>query len=131
MSGYPYDERPLSFSWGDRKCQLLAVCTVLAAGVATWLQWPVTLARIDDWTLRVAFPAALAIVLAFAPRPSTLVGRIAKDLTVVGIAAAMFGGDLVPAMIVCYPLVLALSVALGETGLGAKLWRESARDAAG
>ena len=127
---YPYGEQPLDYAWHDRKCQWLAVGAVLAAGVATWLG-PLELAQVDDWALRVAFPALLAIVLAFAPRPTTLVGRIAKDLTVAGLVVAMFGGDRVPVMILCYPLLLALSVALGETGLGARLWRGDERDAGG
>jgi hypothetical protein len=122
VSPYPYGEQPLHYAWNDAKCRWLAAAALLAAGVATWLRWPVALAQVDAWALRVAFPAALAIVLAFAPRPTTRVGRIAKDLTVVGLALAPFAGDRIPLLIVCYPLLLAASVVLGETALGARLW---------
>ena len=128
---YPYGEQPLRYTWRDRRNRALAALAVLAVGVATWLRWPVALAQLDDWALRIAFPAALAIVLAFAPRPSTRIGRIAKDLTVVGLVVAIFGGDRVPAMIVLYPLLLAASVALGELGLATGPWPADAPDDAG
>jgi hypothetical protein len=128
---YPYGQQALAYSWRDRRNLVLALIAVLAAAVATWLRWPVALDGIDDWALRVAFPALLAVVLAFAPRATTRVGRIAKDLTVVGLAAAIFGGDRVPLLVLCYPLLLAVSVALGEFRLGTALWPEDARDAGG
>ena len=128
---YPYGDRSLDYSWRDRKGWMFTAFALVAVAVATSLRWPVALAVLDDWALRVAFPATLAIVLAFAPRATTLVGRIAKDLTVVGLVVAIFGGDRVPVMVLCYPLLLAVSVALGGTGLGARLWRGDARDAAG
>lgn len=132
MTGaYPYGRQPLRYAWRDRRNLALAACALLAVAVATGLRWPVALAHVDDWALRVAFPAVLAIVLAFAPRPSTRVGRIAKDLTVLGLAAAIFGGDRVPAMVLMYPLVLAVAVVFGEFRLGTGLWPEDARDAGG
>lgn len=99
----------------------MAAVAVLSANVATAAR-PFALATIDDWALRVLFPASLAVVLSFAPRPATLTGRIAKDLTVVAIVAAIFTGRFVPLMIACFPMVLALAVVLGETSLGRRLW---------
>jgi hypothetical protein len=71
---------------------------------------PLRLSEIDDLTLKVLFPAGLAFVLAFAPAPATAVGRIARELTVVGLTASMFAGDRMPFMLACYPLVLMVSV---------------------
>jgi hypothetical protein len=114
VNEYPYGERPLAIAWSDRKSQLLVILSVLLCALASWMQWPVALARLDDWALRVLFPALLAIVLALAPRPATRVGRIAKDLTVLTILAAIFGGNRVPLMIACFPLVLAAAVIVGD-----------------
>ena len=82
------------------------------AVLALVLRSPVTLADIDDVTLRILFPAALAFVLAFAPAPGTSVGRIARELTVLGLCLAVFAGNLLPVMLACYPLVLMASVLL-------------------
>jgi hypothetical protein len=114
LNEYPYGERPLAIAWSDRKSQRQVFFAALLCTLATWMQWPVALARLDDWALRVLFPAMLAIVLALAPRPDTRVGRIAKDLTVLAILMAIFGGNRVPLMIACFPLVLAAAVLFGD-----------------
>jgi hypothetical protein len=90
----------------------LAATSIGMAVLALVLRSPVTLADIDDVTLRILFPAALAFVLAFAPAPGTSVGRIARELTVLGLCLAVFAGNLLPVMLACYPLVLMASVLL-------------------
>jgi hypothetical protein len=112
---YPYGSGPLVPAWRDARSQLLAGCAVLAAAVATVSRWPIALAVVDDWALRVLFPAMLAFVLAFAPRPRTRVGRIARGLTVAALVAAIFAGRFVPVLIVCFPVLLAVSVVAGDT----------------
>jgi hypothetical protein len=85
-------------------------------------RWPLQLAAADDIALRIALPATLAFVLAFSPRPSTRVGQALKQLTVVGLALAVFAGDYVPLLIALYPLVLAFSVVVGDGQLGRFRW---------
>jgi hypothetical protein len=116
LSAYPYGSAPLVPTWADGKSQVLAGCAVLGAAIATASRWPIALDTIDDWALRVLFPAMLAFVLAFAPRPRTRVGRIGRDLTVAALLAAIFAGRFVPVMIVCFPLLLATAVVAGEIG---------------
>jgi len=113
---YPLSSAALRPSWASRRSRALAAFAVLACLAALALRAPIRLAEIDDIALRVLFPAALAFVLAFAPAPGTRVGRIARDLTVLGLALAMFGGDRVPVMLACYPLVLMASVAIDWAG---------------
>ena len=86
------------------------------------MRWPIKVATADDIALRILVPAILGFVLAFAPPPGTRVGRIAKDLTVLGLALSIFCGDTVPLMIALYPLVLAASVAIGESRFGGLFW---------
>jgi hypothetical protein len=109
---YPLPSAALRPSWSNRRSQLLALFAIAACLVALGIRVPIKLAEIDDIALRILLPGGLAFVLAFAPMPATAVGRIARDLTVVGLAAAMFAGDRVPVMLACYPLVLMASVAL-------------------
>jgi hypothetical protein len=116
LSAYPYGSRPLVPAWGDGKSRVLAACAILAATAATAARWPLALAGVDDWALRILFPALLAFVLAFAPPPRTRVSRIARDLTVAGLAAAVFAGPFIPVMIACFPVVLAIAVIAGEIG---------------
>ena len=113
-AAYPLPDRPLRAAWSDRRSQGLAFVSVAAAVAAIWLRSPVDLAGLDDVVLRVLFPACLAFVLAFAPAPATHVGRIARVLTVLGLAASVFAGDYLPVMLACYPVVLMLSVLLGR-----------------
>jgi hypothetical protein len=115
VHSYPYGSKPLVPAWHDARSQLLAGCAVLAAAAATVGRWPIVLAAVDDWALRVLFPAMLAFVLAFAPRPRTRVGRIAHGLTVAALIVAIFAGRFVPVMIVCFPVLLAASVLAGDT----------------
>jgi hypothetical protein len=116
LAAYPYGSAPLVPTWGNGKSQILAGCAVLAAVAATVTRWPIALGGVDDWALRVLFPAMLAFVLAFAPRPRTRVARIARDLTVAALLAAIFAGQFVPVMIVCFPLLLAAAVVAGDIG---------------
>ena len=108
---YPLPSSALRPSWGNRRSQILALLAIAACLIALGLEAPIGLAEIDDVTLRILLPAGLAFVLAFAPTPATAVGRTARDLTVLGLAASMFAGDRVPLMLACYPLVLMASVA--------------------
>ena len=109
---YPLPSAALRPSWGNRRSQILALSAVAAGLVALGLAVPIELAEIDDIALRILLPGGLAFVLAFAPMPATAVGRTARDLTVLGLAASMFAGDRVPLMLACYPLVLMVSVGL-------------------
>ena len=122
IGDYPYGSAPLSADWSSPHSRRLAALSVIAALVAIGLQLPLQLAAVDDIALRIAFPALLAFVLAFAPRPRTRVGRIARDLTVCGLCLSVFAGNAVPVMLALYPLVLVAAVVIGESRLGATLW---------
>jgi hypothetical protein len=115
LPAYPLPSAALRPSWVNRRSRLLALFAIAACLIAFGLETPIGLAEIDDITLRILFPGGLAFVLAFAPTPATRVGRVARDLTVLGLAAAMFVGDRVPVMLACYPLVLMASVAIDWT----------------
>jgi hypothetical protein len=91
----------------------MATIGTAASICAIALRLPLQLSAIDDVALRVLLPASLAFVLAFAPAPSTRTGAIARDLTVLALSAAVFGGDGQPVMLACYPLLLMTSVLLG------------------
>ena len=99
--------------WSNRRAQVLAAIPVTSAVMAIALRGAVPLADIDDITLRILLPASLAFVLAFAPAPSTHVGRIARDLTVLGLSVAVWAGDSLPLLLACYPLLLVAAVLLG------------------
>ena len=100
----------------------MAALAVVAVIVAVAVQWPIRLVDVDNVMLRIVFPATLAFVLAFAPRPGTRVGRIARELTLLGLCAGMFAGDRLPLMLACYPLVLMAAVVLGENGRTTRIW---------
>lgn len=119
-SSYPLSHAQLRPGWTNRRSQVLAATVVAASLAAVALRTPPKLAEIDDITLKVLFPAGLAFVLAFAPAPATRVGRIARDLTVMGLIASMFAGDRVPLMLACYPLVLMASVVIARAGEAAR-----------
>ena len=95
---------------------------IVAAVAALATRWPIRVVDIDNVMLRVVLPATLAFVLAFAPRPRSRVGRIARELTVLGLCAGMFAGDRLPLMLACYPLLLMVAVALGESRHATLLW---------
>lgn len=109
---YPLSANALRAQWRNRQSQALAAVAVVACLAALALRAPISLGEIDDIALRVLLPAGLAFVLAFAPTPGTRVGRIARVLTVLGLAGATFAGDRVPLLIACFPLVLVASVLL-------------------
>jgi hypothetical protein len=119
---YPYRPDPLKVGWTSPRARAWAVVSPVAALVATWIEGPFALATLNSWALHIAFPALLAAVLAAAPRPSTRVGRIAKEMTLAATLVALFGGRWVPVMLACFPVVLAASVALGELGIGTRVW---------
>ncbi|HTV69549.1 MAG TPA: hypothetical protein VMF90_13525 [Rhizobiaceae bacterium] len=110
LASYPLRDGALQPAWRNRRSQILAAAAVAAAVLAIVLRSPFALSEIDDVTLRIVFPTALAFVLAFAPTPGTRVGRTARDLTVLGLCLAVFAGDLLPVMLASYPLVLMISV---------------------
>jgi hypothetical protein len=121
---YPYGTRRLVPNWRSRKAQVFIGIAAFAATAAVLGRRPLALAAADDIALRIVFPAFLAGVLALVPAPATRLGQIAKDLTALGIVAAMFGGDLVPIMVASFPLVLAASVLLSGCAVGRRLWPE-------
>jgi hypothetical protein len=110
LASYPLRDAALRPAWRNRRSQMLAAASVGAAILAVILRSPFAISEIDDVALRIVFPAALAFVLAFAPTPGTLVGRIAREWTVLGLCLAIFAGDLLPVMLASYPLVLMVSV---------------------
>jgi len=112
---YPLPANALRAQWRDRQSQVLAALAVAACVAALALRAPISLGEIDDIALRVLLPAGLAFVLAFAPTPGTRVGRIARVLTVLGLAGAIFAGDRVPLLIACFPLTLMAAVLLDWT----------------
>ena len=111
-SSYPLPSSALRPGWTNRRSQVFAAIVVAACVVALGTRMPLRLAELDDVALRILLPAGLAFVLAFAPPPGTFVGRIARDLTVLGLGASMFAGDYVPVMLACYPMVLMASVVI-------------------
>ena len=121
---YPYGADRLVPDWSDRKARALALAATLAVSLALLGRSLNALSTIDDFSLRVLFPALLAIVLAFAPRPTVRLGQIAKDLTVIGLIASVFAGDLIALMVASYPLLLAASALLSRVALARRLWPE-------
>ena len=119
---YPVSFRTLQPAWTSRRSAIFAALAVVAALAALATRWPIRLADIDSVTLRVVLPATLAFVLAFAPRPGSRVGRIARELTVLGLCTGMFAGDRLPLMLACYPLLLMTAVVLGESRRATLLW---------
>jgi hypothetical protein len=111
---YPYGSAPLVPVWQDRKSQCLGALAILSAFAALYLASPLTLSMIDEYVLRILFPAGLAFVLAFTPEAVTRVGRIAKVLTVFGLCASLFAGPYIVVMLGAYPLVLLTAVAFGR-----------------
>ncbi len=119
---YPYALKPLRPVWADRKARVLGALIAASTMLAVMLHWPRTLQDIDALALTVAFPGALAFVLAFAPRPATRGNRIAKDLVVCWTALGAFAGALLPLMIVAVPVLLALAVFLARTDWARRVW---------
>lgn len=119
---YPYGETPIRLLWDDRKAWMFAGMSIIFLVAYAWMNWPISLIVIDEWMLHALFPAALATTLAFAPRPGTRVSLVAKDLTVIAILISIISGDYVLVMIVCYPVLLAVSVFMGETRWAAMIW---------
>jgi hypothetical protein len=111
---YPYGSAPLVPVWQNRTSQCLGALAILSAVAALYLASPFSLSMIDEYVLRILFPAGLAFVLAFTPEAVTRVGRIAKVLTVIGLCAALFSGPYTVAMLGAYPLVLLTAVAFGR-----------------
>jgi hypothetical protein len=109
---YPLPAAALRPSWANRRSQAFAAIAIAVCLAAIAAGMPIRLDEVDDVVLRVLLPAGLAFVLAFSPIPGTSVGRIARELTVLCLAASMFAGDHVPLMLACYPLVLMASVAI-------------------
>jgi hypothetical protein len=109
---YPLPAAALRPSWTHRRSQAFAAIAIAVCLAVIAARMPIRLDEVDDMVLRVLLPAGLAFVLAFSPVPGTSVGRIARELTVLGLAASMFAGDHVPLMVACYPLVLMASVAI-------------------
>jgi hypothetical protein len=115
---YPYGTEPLRPRWNNANARLLAGLSVLAAGAAL-------AARSGDppdlLALTALLPPGLGFVLAFAPQPPTSVGRAARDLTVLGLALSALIPSYLPILLLCYPLLLALSVLLGTRA--SRFWR--------
>lgn len=109
-SSYPLPSARLLPSWTNRRSQAFAAAVVGTCLIAIVARTPFGLAEVDDLAVRILLPAGLAFVLAFSPVPGTSVGRIARELTVLGLCASMFAGDLVPVLLACYPLILMASV---------------------
>jgi hypothetical protein len=121
-AAYPFAGMPMVPQWSSGRARLQAVAAVLAVGAGLTIRWPIKLAEVDDVVLRIGFPAFLAFVLAFAPQPAGLLGRIAKDLTTASLISAVFAGHWLPLMIASFPLVLAAAVVLSESELGRRIW---------
>lgn len=120
---YPYTNKPLQPAWASPKAWGFAGLTTVVLTVTLLLRAPIELAQLDDVVLRNLFPAFLAIVLAFAPRPTNLLGQIAKDLTVISIVLSIFSGDTVVLMVGAFPIVLALAVLLSRSRHAKYIWR--------
>jgi hypothetical protein len=111
---YPYGSAPLVPVWRNRKAQALGALAILSAFAALYLAHPLTFSMIDEYVLRILFPAGLAFVLAFTPEAVTRVGKIAKVLTIFGLCASLFSGPYIVAMLGAYPLILLTAVAFGR-----------------
>ncbi|MBX3500910.1 MAG: hypothetical protein KF889_15820 [Alphaproteobacteria bacterium] len=119
---YPLPESALLPTWRSRRSQGLGAVAVAALVIGLALRWPVLLLDADDILLRHALPATLAFIMAFTPPSSTRVGRIAQDLTVLGLCVAVFAGDWLPLLLACYPVLLMIAVVIGEFGLLRRYW---------
>jgi hypothetical protein len=119
---YPLPAARLRPTWGSRRSQCLGALAAAFLVLAVALRWPLRLVDIDDVLLRQGLPAALAFIMAFTPPSATRVGRIAQDLTVLGLCVAPFAGDWLPLLLACYPLLLMIAVAVGEFGLLRRYW---------
>ncbi len=111
---YPYGSARLTPVWQNRKAQCLGAFAVVSALTALYLASPLMLSMIDEYVLRILFPAGLAFVLAFTPEAVTRVGRIAKVLTILGLCASLFAGPYIVVMLGAYPLILLIAVAFGR-----------------
>lgn len=111
---YPYGSAPLVPVWQNRRSQCLGALSILSALAALYLASPFALSMIDEYVLRILFPAGLAFVLSFTPEAVTRVGRIAKVLTVLGLCASLFSGPYIVVMLGAYPLALLAAVAFGR-----------------
>jgi hypothetical protein len=113
---HPPPEAALRPTWDSRRSQCLSVFAIAAFVLAVALRWPVRLIDVDDIVLRHGLPASLAFIMAFTPQSSTRVGRIAQDLTVLGLGVAVFARDWLPLLLACYPVLLMIAVVIGELG---------------
>lgn len=120
---YPLPQAALRPSWRSRRSQLLGAVSIAVLIAALVWHWSLRLADVDEVVLRLILPSTLAFVMAFTPLSSTRVGRIAQDLTVLGLCVAVFAGDALPLLLACYPVLLMIAVAIGEFGLLRRLWR--------
>jgi hypothetical protein len=111
---YPLPEAALRPTWDSRRSRWFGLLAVAAFALALAWRWPVRLIDADDIMLRHGLPAILAFIMAFTPPSSTRVGRIAQDLTVLGLAVAVFAGDRLPLLLACYPVLLMIAVVIGE-----------------
>lgn len=119
---YPLPEAALRPTWNSRRSRCLGALAIAAFLLAVGLRWPLRLIDIDDALLRHGLPAVLAFIMAFTPPSSTRVGRIAQDLTVLGLCVAVFAGDWLPLLLACYPILLMIAVVIGEFGLLRRYW---------
>ena len=108
---YSYDDWPLVPQW--RQTHGLPLGLFVMACCLAALVTQRESASLDVLALQVVFPALLAFVLAFAPRPRERTSALIKDLFVVATALACFAGDLQPLLMVLAPFLLGLGVALG------------------
>ena len=118
-SAYPYPDTPMVAQWGSRKAHMQALFAGLAAlialAVAPHANSPHAI------VLLIVLPAALSVVLAFAPSPQRLTSVVTKDLFVLGAALAVFAGPWLGAVVACAPIGLVAGVAIGE---GFTRWRQ-------
>jgi MFS family permease len=117
-AAYPYPATPLVPQWGRRKAQLQAAFAVGAALVA--LMFAPHANSPHAMALLIVLPAALSVVLAFAPNPQRFTSAVTKDLFVVGAALAVFAGPWLGYLVACAPIGLVTGVAIGE---GLTRWR--------
>jgi hypothetical protein len=122
-NAYPYNSERIVLGWKGRS-QAFIGAALIAVLAATWNLTPLTISTVDNWVLRVIFPAVLAVVLALTPTSASRLSRIVKDLTVVSLIMAIFGGDFIPFMVASFPFVLAVSVAIDRSHLAKTIWEK-------
>lgn len=110
-AAYPYPNEPMVPQFRSRIAWAQALFAIFVAAGAMALASHATSPHAI--ALMIVLPAALAIILAFAPSPRHPTSRVTKHLFVIATALSVFAGPWLPALIACAPLGLIAGMAIG------------------